>query len=66
VAEGAFGVSIRAIDPRDPGGASDESLRKNIEQTITTPLQLKEAPPIAKLVDFSVLREAQREVGVGR
>jgi ABC-type nitrate/sulfonate/bicarbonate transport system substrate-binding protein len=66
VAEGALAVSIRAIDPRDPGGASDESLRKNIEQTITTPLQLKEAPPIAKLVDFSVLREAQKELGVGR
>jgi hypothetical protein len=48
------------------GNASDESLRKNIEQTITTPLQLKEAPPIARLVDFSVLREAQKELGVGR
>jgi ABC-type nitrate/sulfonate/bicarbonate transport system substrate-binding protein len=66
VAESASAVSIRAIDPRDPGGASDESLRKNIEQTITTPLQLKEAPPVIKLVDFSVLREAQKEVGTGR
>lgn len=66
VAEGALAVSLRAIDPRDPGGASDESLRKNIEQTIATPLQLKEAPPITKLVDFSVLREAQRELGAGR
>ena len=66
VAEGALAVSLRAIDPKDPGGAGDESLRKNIEQTITTPLQLKEAPPIAKLVDFSVLREAQKELGMGR
>ncbi|HEY2988565.1 MAG TPA: ABC transporter substrate-binding protein [Candidatus Binatia bacterium] len=66
VAEGASAVSIRAIDARDPGGASDESLRKNILDTIVTPLNLKEAPPIAKLVDFSVLREAQKEVGLGR
>ncbi|HEY3306053.1 MAG TPA: ABC transporter substrate-binding protein [Candidatus Binatia bacterium] len=66
VAEGASAVCIRAIDPRDPGGASDESLRKNINDTIVTPLNLKEAPPIAKLVDFSLLREAQKEVGVGR
>jgi ABC-type nitrate/sulfonate/bicarbonate transport system substrate-binding protein len=66
VAEGASAVSVRAIDPRDPGGASDESLRKNILDTIVTPLNLKEAPPILKVVDFSVLREAQRELGVGR
>jgi ABC-type nitrate/sulfonate/bicarbonate transport system substrate-binding protein len=66
VAEGASAVSVRAIDPRDPGGASDESLRKNIDETITVPLGLKEAPPIAKVVNFSVLREAQRELGVGR
>jgi NitT/TauT family transport system substrate-binding protein len=66
VAEGASAVSVRAIDPRDPGGASDESLRKNIDETITTPLGLKEAPPIAKVVNFSVLREVQKEVGVGR
>jgi len=66
VAEGASAISVRAIDPRDPGGASDESLRKNIELTITAPLQLKEPPPIAKLIDFSLLREAQKEVGVGR
>jgi ABC-type nitrate/sulfonate/bicarbonate transport system substrate-binding protein len=64
VAEGASAVSVRAIDPRDPGGASDESLRKNIADTIVAPLQLKEAPPIAKLVDFSLLREAQKEAGV--
>ena len=66
VAEGAAGVSIRAIDPRNPGGADDESLRKNIELTITAPLKLKEAPPLAKLVDFSLLKEAQKELGVGR
>jgi ABC-type nitrate/sulfonate/bicarbonate transport system substrate-binding protein len=66
VAEGASAVSVRAIDPRDPGGASDESLRKNIDETITIPLNLKEAPAISKVVDFSVLREAQKEVGVGR
>jgi NitT/TauT family transport system substrate-binding protein len=66
VAESASAVSVRAIDPRDPGGASEESLKKNIELTIAAPLQLKEPPPINKLVDFSVLREAQKELGVGR
>ncbi len=66
VAEGASAVSVRAIDPRDPGGASEDSLRKNIELTIATPMQLKEPPPINKVVDFSVLREVQKELGVGR
>ena len=66
VAEGASAVSVRAIDPKDPGGASDESLKKNIELTIAAPLQLKEAPAVSRLVDFSVLREVQREVGVGK
>jgi ABC-type nitrate/sulfonate/bicarbonate transport system substrate-binding protein len=64
VAESASAVSVRAIDPRDPGGASDESLKKNIELTIAAPLQLKEPPAINKVVDFSVLREVQRELGV--
>lgn len=66
VAEGASAVSIRAIDARDPGGASEESLKKNIDETIATPLALKEPPPIAKVVNFSVLREVQKELGVGR
>jgi NitT/TauT family transport system substrate-binding protein len=66
VTEGAADVSIKAIDRRNLGGADEESLRKNIELTITQPLKLKESPPIAKLVDFSLLREAQKELGVGR
>jgi ABC-type nitrate/sulfonate/bicarbonate transport system substrate-binding protein len=66
VAESASAVSVRAIDPRDPGGASDESLRQNIELTIAAPMQLKDPPPINKVVDFSVLREVQRELGVGK
>ncbi len=66
VAEGAAGVSIKAIDPRNPGGADDGSLRKNIELTLTVPLKLKESPPVAKLVDFSLLKEVQKELGIGR
>jgi NitT/TauT family transport system substrate-binding protein len=66
VAESASAVSVRAIDPRDPGGASEESLKQNIELTITAPMQLKDPPPINKVVDFSVLREVQKELGVGR
>ncbi len=66
VTEGAADVSIKAIDRRNLGGADEESLRKNIELTITQPLKLKESPSIAKLVDFSLLKEAQKELGVGR
>jgi NitT/TauT family transport system substrate-binding protein len=66
LAEGAAGVSLKAIDPRDPGGASEAALRKNVDLTVTAPLGLKEAPPLARLVDFSLLREAHKELGVGR
>ncbi len=66
VAEAASAVSIKAVDPHDPGGADEEALRRNIELTITIPLKLNESPPISKLVDFSVLREAQRELGIGK
>lgn len=66
VSEGAAGVSIKAIDPRNLGGADDESLRTNVELTITLPLKLKEAPPLAKLIDFSLLREAQKELGISK
>ncbi len=66
VAEAASVVSIKAIDPRDVGGAEEESLRRNIDLTITVPLKLNESPPISRLVDFSVLREAQKELRIGR
>ena len=65
VAEGAASVSIKAIDPKNPGGAGDESLRKNIEVTIALPLKLKESPPLTRLVDFSLVQEVQRELSVG-
>ena len=64
VVEEALNVSLKAIDRTNPGGASQESLRKNIEQTIAEPLNLKEPPPISRLVDFSLLNEAQEELGV--
>jgi len=66
VTEGAGAVSIKAIDRRNLGGADEESLRKNINFTITAPLKLKESPPLAKLVDFSLLKEAQKELGIVR
>ncbi len=65
VVEEALAVTLKAIDRNDPGGASDESLRRNIEQTVAAPLNLKEPPPISKLVDFSLLKEAQAELGIG-
>jgi ABC-type nitrate/sulfonate/bicarbonate transport system substrate-binding protein len=64
VLEEALSVSVKAIDTGNPGGASEESLRKNIELTIVEPLGLKEIPAISKLVDFSVLNEVQTELGV--
>ncbi|MGE5216891.1 MAG: ABC transporter substrate-binding protein [Chloroflexota bacterium] len=64
VTEAAADVSVRAINAQAPGGAEEEILRQNIALTITTPLELKESPPVAKLVDFSVLREAWKELGI--
>ncbi len=64
VIESALNVSLKAIDPRDPGGADDASLRSNIDLTMVQPMQLKEPPPLARLVDFSPLREVQAELGI--
>jgi ABC-type nitrate/sulfonate/bicarbonate transport system substrate-binding protein len=64
VLEEALSVSVKAIDTANPGGASDESLRRNIQLTIVEALNLKETPAIAKLVDFSVLNEVQMELGI--
>jgi ABC-type nitrate/sulfonate/bicarbonate transport system substrate-binding protein len=64
VLEEALAVSVKAIDQKDPGGATEESLKAIIAQTIAEPLNLKEPLPIAKLVDFSLLREAQAELGI--
>ncbi len=64
VSEAAANVSIRAINSQAPGGAEEEILRQNIDLTITAPLELKESPTVAKLVDFSVLREIWKELGI--
>lgn len=63
VTEGAANVCIKAIDPQNPGGATDEAMRKNIELTITQPLKLSASPPLAQLVDFTLLREVHQELG---
>ena len=64
VTEGAANVCIKAIDPQNPGGATDDAMRKNIELTITQPLKLSASPPLAQLVDFTLLREVHRELGI--
>ena len=64
VTEAAAAVSTRAINPQTPGGAEQEILRQNIDLTITAPLELKESPTVAKLVDFSLLREVWKELGI--
>ena len=64
ITEGAANICIKAIDPKNPGGASEESLRSNIDLTITQPLKLAAQPPLAKLVDFSLLHEVQKELAL--
>jgi len=64
VTEAALAVSVKAIDPKNIGGADEETLRQNFDLTIAQPLKIKEPLPIAKLVDFSVLRAAQKELGL--
>jgi NitT/TauT family transport system substrate-binding protein len=64
VTEGAANVCIKAIDPQNPGGATDDAMRKNIDLTITQPLKLSASPPLAQLVDFSILREVHKELGI--
>ncbi len=64
VTEAAADVCIKAIDPQNLGGASDEAMRKNIDLTITQPLKLAATPSLAQLVDFSLLREVHKELGI--
>ena len=64
VTESAANVCIKAIGPENPGGATDEAMRKNIELTITQPLKLGASPPLAQLVDFTLLKEVHRELGI--
>jgi NitT/TauT family transport system substrate-binding protein len=64
VTEAAANICIKAIDPQNPGGATDEIMRKNIDLTITQPLKLSASPPLAQLVDFSLLREVHKELGI--
>ena len=64
ITEGAANICIKAIDSKNPGGASDDSLRNNIDLTVTQPLKLTAQPSIAKLVDFSLLLEVQKELGI--
>ena len=64
VTEGAANVCIKAIDPQNPGGATDDAMRKNIDLVVTQPLKLSANPPLAQLVDFSVLKEVHKELGI--
>ena len=64
VIEGAWEICMKAIDAQNPGGVSDDDMRKNIDLTITQPLKLSASPPLAQLVDFSVLREVHKELGI--
>jgi NitT/TauT family transport system substrate-binding protein len=64
VTEGAAEICMKAIDPKNPGGVSDDAMRQNIDLTITQPLKLSASPPLAQLVDFSLLREVQQELGI--
>lgn len=64
VIEGAADICRRAIDRQHPGAVSDDVMRRNIELTITQPLKLAAAPALQQLVDFSLLREIHKELGI--
>jgi ABC-type nitrate/sulfonate/bicarbonate transport system substrate-binding protein len=66
IIEGATDICRRAIDPQHPGAVSDEVMRRNIELTITQPLKLAATPELQQLVDFSLLREIHKELGIPR
>ncbi len=65
ITEAAANVCTKAIDVQNPGGVTDDVMRKNIDLTITQPLKLNASPALAQLVDFSLLREVHRELGIG-
>ena len=64
VTEGAAEICMKAIDPKNPGGVGDDAMRQNIDLTITQPVKFSASPPLAQLVDFSLLREVQKELGI--
>jgi len=64
VIEAAANICIKAIDAQNPGGATDDAMRKNIDLTITQPLKLSSSPALTQLVDFSLLREVHKELGI--
>ncbi len=64
VIETAAEICMKAIDARNPGGVSDDDMRKNIDLTITQPLKLAASPALVQLVDFSLLREIHKELGI--
>src|SRR5262245_2270197 len=64
VIESAANICIKAIDAQNPGGVTDEVMRKNIDLTVTQPLKLPASPPLTQLVDFSLLREVHKELGI--
>jgi ABC-type nitrate/sulfonate/bicarbonate transport system substrate-binding protein len=66
VTQAAADVCIKAIDPQNPGGVTEDSMRKNIDLTITAPLRLKASPSLSQLVDFSLLREVQKELSAAK
>lgn len=66
IIEGATDICRRAIDSQHPGAVPDEVMRRNIELTITQPLKLSATPELQQLVDFSLLREIHKELGIPR
>jgi len=45
-------------------GATENAMRRNIDLTVTQPLKLPASPPLSQLVDFSLLREVHKELGI--
>jgi NitT/TauT family transport system substrate-binding protein len=64
VAEMAVSRSTPAINPDDLGGASEEGLRLDIENGLRALQGQASVTELDDLVDFTLLRQAQREIGM--
>lgn len=62
VAREAVRLASKALSRTDPGGATEEGVKLVIEMEIKDALGLKVDVPASKIIDFTLLREAQKEL----
>lgn len=64
VAREAVKLATKALSRADPGGATDEGIKLMIDTEIKEPLGLKGDVPSNKIIDFTLLREVQKELKI--